>query len=452
MYVSWEPEAPPPTPTPSCVIGYDCPVQPGQCANGYSGNLIGHPCASGCAIGFGYEQQCQPSTCCEARSQYPPANGEHSEAGSGVWTSNALTVNGGMYVEVRCNAGYELTGRNLGFQLLGDWPDCSPQSGCIVSPNPGTCCYSFGANVNQRPWNWPTDASYEDCVNTVFTPSEICCESFTKDDSSGLTGDCGFNCDDEAVACERNSWCSWTNTHWYSGSAYKGVCSGGCSSSGGSNPECRFSQAIPADGSWRLEERTCVPISCGVYAAPAHGTVSPTSARAIGDTVTISCNAGYELTGDDRFSANPTCQANGQFTSGKLCTKRSCGPFPSIANGAVVPASGVVSGQSVVVFCNAGYQVTGDTSVVCDTGEYQIYSVSPSCGRISCGTLSIANGVVLTAGEMFLEDSTQVSCNAGFYLRLVRTLRSGRQSHAECTSLGEPNATPLVSFLQDHRP
>jgi hypothetical protein len=196
----------------------------------------------------------------------------------------------------------------------------------------------------------------------------------------------------------------------------------------------------------------CVPISCGVYAAPAHGTVSPTGARTVGQTVTISCNAGYELTGDERFSAQPTCQANGNFTSGKQCTRQSCGPFPNIAHGAAVPASGALSGQRVVVSCNAGYKVRGDSFVVCDTGLYRIYSAVPSCERISCGTLKIANGVALTAADMLFEDTTEVSCNAGFYLFLKRTLSSGSQSHAQCTSYGEPNATPLLFFLQDHRP
>ena len=361
MSNSYVPAAPLPARPSTCVIGYDCPVQPGQCANGYSGSLIGHPCASGCAIGFGYQQQCQPSTCCQARSQYPPSNGEHSEVGSGEWTSSALTVPGGEFTEVRCNAGYELTGRNLGFQLLGTWPNCGA-SGCTSS-----CCYNLGTNHNQRPWDWPSDADYSACTNA----------------------------------------------------------------------ECRFRQSIPADGSWRLEERTCTPISCGVYPAPSHATVSPTGARTFGQTVTISCNAGYELSGDARFSASPSCQSNGEFTSGKLCARRACGPFSDVPNGGVFPSSGALSGQRVVISCDAGYEVHGDDSILCDRGQYQI-TTAPSCERISCGTLQVNNGILisLTAANMLFGDTAEISCNAGYYLSRTRALSGGGQGHAECTAYG----------------
>jgi hypothetical protein len=124
MNSAYVPSAVPPALSTSCVAGVDCPVQPAACAQSLSSNMVGFPCESACAIGEGFDRQCQPSTCCQAANQYPPSNGEHSELGSGVWTSNPLSVPGGKYTEVRCNAGYELTGRNLGFQLLGDRPNC----------------------------------------------------------------------------------------------------------------------------------------------------------------------------------------------------------------------------------------------------------------------------------------------------------------------------------------
>ena len=162
MNNSYTPGSAPPTLSPPCVIGIDCPLQPDQCAYSNTSNLVGFRCASGCAIGSASGQQCQPTSCCLAANQYPPANGEHSELGSGVWTSSPLTVPGTAYTEVRCNAGYELTGRNLGMQLLGDAPNCG-SVGCTSS-----CCYpsTEASSYNQRPGDWPTDADYTACVST----------------------------------------------------------------------------------------------------------------------------------------------------------------------------------------------------------------------------------------------------------------------------------------------
>jgi hypothetical protein len=203
---------------------------------------------------------------------------------------------------------------------------------------------------------------------------------------------------------------------------------------GRTEAECRFQRSIPGSLQFEREERTCSPVSCGAYTAPANALVSPAGARSYQQTVDISCNSGYELTADDRFSATPTCQANGEFTSGKWCARTSCSPY-FIANGTTTPSAGAMSGQRMVISCNHGYQISGEASVVCDKGQYQI-STPPSCERISCGNLNIADGkVVMSTGTLF-GDTTKVACNAGFYLFRMRGTESAL--HAECTSYGEP--------------
>ena len=89
--------------------------------------------------------------------------------------------------------------------------------------------------------------------------------------------------------------------------------------------DCKFARAVPGASSWQVEERTCTPISCGSYVPPANGAVSPTGERTYGQTVTITCNAGYEPTTDERYSSTPSCQANGVFTTGKQCHQTPCG-------------------------------------------------------------------------------------------------------------------------------
>ena len=210
--------------------------------------------------------------------------------------------------------------------------------------------------------------------------------------------------------------------------------------------ECRFQRSIPGSLQYEREERTCSPVSCGAYTAPANASVSPTGARSYQQTVNISCNSGYELTADARLSASPTCQANGEFTSGKWCARRSCGPF-SVANGTTTPSAGAVSGQRMVISCNRGYQISGEASVACDKGQYQM-STLPSCERISCGNPIIANGKAIASTGMLFGDTTKVACNAGFYHFRMRGIEGAL--HAECTSYGEP--IPCSSACRNPKP
>jgi hypothetical protein len=190
-------------------------------------------------------------------------------------------------------------------------------------------------------------------------------------------------------------------------------------STSNTNTQCRFRQAIPGDGSWKLEQRTCSTISCGSYVPPLFGTVSPSGPLTYGQAVTITCNTGFELMGDDRASATPTCQAVGNFTSGKVCVEKSCGPFPAISRGTVFPASGVLSGQEVLVVCDDGYAVNGDSSIRCNRGAYQI-ATSPTCQRISCGVLQVVNGRSLPSTNILFGDSAQILCNTGYGLSRQR--------------------------------
>jgi len=345
MYNSYQPPAPAPSTPSTCTAGIDCPGQPSPCAQGYTGTIIGAPCVSGCAIGYG-EVTCQSPMCCKANSQSPPNNGQHSEIGSGVWQSTQLTVRGAAYVEVKCNAGYELSGRNLGFQGLGTRDNGYSYTLGTSGNNP----------INFRDFDWPSSSDHTSCVQVGtrrLSPSTLEAIPRRAHQDNGLTSEifslrdnsCQYANDgtcDEPQHCNRGTdsgdcstqgdTCQWAGdevcdepqhcsygTDWSDCSPGSG---GGGSGSSGSGSEsrrsgdtswntalsdCRFQQAIPGDGSWQLEERTCNPISCGSYPPVLYGTIMPTGERTMAQTVTISCNAGFTLTGDDRFSATPTC-------------------------------------------------------------------------------------------------------------------------------------------------
>ena len=81
-----------------------------------------------------------------------------------------------------------------------------------------------------------------------------------------------------------------------------------------------------------------------------------------------------------------------------------------------------------MVSCDDGYEVLGDASLLCDRGEYQ-FTTSPSCVRISCGLLSVENGMSQRQTTLMFGDTEEIQCNAGFDF-------SASEMHATCTAFG----------------
>jgi hypothetical protein len=109
------------------------------------------------------------------------------------------------------------------------------------------------------------------------------------------------------------------------------------------------------------------------------------------------------------------CWASGGFPEEDAASgaELACGPFSAIPNGAAFPDTGALSGHWAVVSCDYGYELTGEASFLCDRGTYQI-TTAPSCMRISCGLLSVENGQTNPQTEILFGDETEIQCNAGF--------------------------------------
>jgi len=331
-----------------------------------------------------------------------------------------LNIAGGTYVEVRCNAGYELSGRNLGFQFLGT----------------GHIGYRFtpGASGNNpsdyRDYNWPSNSDYTPCIqenrrrhlNPFSHKVAISRRAYQDKDDRNMSR--GLSVRDNSCRLANNGECDLPPN-----------CPVGTDSLDCDPPDssCQFSQSVPASGSWNLEPRTCTKVSCGSFPSVVGGTVTPSGERKFGETVAITCDTGFTLTGDNRFSATPVCQANGIFTSGKLCAKSACGSFsPVFSHGSAFPSSGVVSGQYLLITCDEGYEVRGDPSILCESGVYQTTN-QLSCHRNSCGNFQVANGRAVPSTNILFGDKADIKCNAGYFLSQQS---AGSQNQAECTTYG----------------
>jgi hypothetical protein len=339
-----------PTDPVPCVPGSTCPPIKEDCSYGYQFN--GFPCSSGCAQTNFNPATCVQRSCCKAVVN-PPSNAVHKIAGSeSSFVSQGLQLTGGNFIQIQCNTGYILSGRNLGIQQLGTLAVGATFS--ILN-----CFYRWGACGGS-----PKDSDYTPCIAGRLSSGPL--------PTSNTPG---------VIADNR----------------------------------CEFVQLVPGDGGWQLDgQRMCTLANCGKYIQPANGIVTPTTERKYGESVTITCNAGYELSGD-QYTSTPICQANGNFTSGKFCAPRTCAALSAPQHGLIFPPSGIASQQSVFLQCERGYETTTTANLICVNGQY-IGELS-TCSRVSCGSLIVPNGIVSRTGPVSFNSSISVACNTGYFLQ-----------------------------------
>lgn len=199
---------------------------------------------------------------------------------------------------------------------------------------------------------------------------------------------------------------------------------------------------------------TCVPVSCGRYPPPPNASVFPADDVTFGGGVTIVCEKGYILS--DGGNAAPTCQADGSFTQGKTCEQEregTCGAYPGLLNGQVMPPGSLPVWGSINLTCNDGYRLVvnyrggedrASPRCVSSLGRMEIDTVFDNsydrsgyvtgtpisrpradfshildarCDPVSCGSLLPPRyGFVEPVGEILFPGIVRIRCDEGYVL------------------------------------
>jgi hypothetical protein len=130
----------------------------------------------------------------------------------------------------------------------------------------------------------------------------------------------------------------------------------------------------------------CVRIYIGCKQCPPYtpvdfGSVGPLGPVGAGDSVQITCNAGYRLKlfpgGDD----TPMCKYNMQYTPGAECIGM-CQSMAAPPHGYLEPAEDVETFQWVTLGCDKGYKPVGNRYVMCKTDSTYLFehgACVPTC-------------------------------------------------------------------------
>ncbi|XP_078682392.1 polycystin-1-like protein 2 [Branchiostoma floridae x Branchiostoma belcheri] len=134
-----------------------------------------------------------------------------------------------------------------------------------------------------------------------------------------------------------------------------------------------------------------------------------TEGHLYGDTVTFSCDEGYELIG----SENRTCQANQSWSGAQTnCSRKACPelPLPDHAT----RTEGHLYGDTVTFSCNEGYELIGSENRTCQANQ-SWSGVQTNCSKKACSELPLPNHATRTEGHLY-GNTVTFSCNEGYEL------------------------------------
>ncbi|CAJ1086014.1 sushi%2C von Willebrand factor type A, EGF and pentraxin domain-containing protein 1 [Xyrichtys novacula] len=181
-----------------------------------------------------------------------------------------------------------------------------------------------------------------------------------------------------------------------------------------------------SNGTWSLPTPTCEAVKgCNSPKQMLHGRVQEHNLNT-GRAVEFQCDKGYNLVGDSLV----VCMGGSAWSSTfPTCQPKSCPAPPGLReerNGNRSQQEFFV-GQSVRVTCPKGLQVKGSGTVTCRPDQTWT-PLSSACERVSCGPpLHVANGVVRGAVFQF-GDVAAYSCFGGYVMEGVgrsRCLENG---------------------------
>ncbi|XP_078589324.1 complement receptor type 2-like [Branchiostoma floridae x Branchiostoma japonicum] len=181
----------------------------------------------------------------------------------------------------------------------------------------------------------------------------------------------------------------------------------------GYNPTGQTSLTCLLNGDWSANVPTCNRVQCPPLTAPTNGGLTPTGMNSYQDAVTFSCNTGYGLSG----ATTLRCQANGAWSDPiPTCQPGQCPTLTAPTNGMLTP-TGMTSYQDTVTFsCNAGYVLNGASTTTCQINLAWSDAV-PTCQRVQCPSLgTLTNGVLRPSGATSYQDVVEFICNLGYQL------------------------------------
>ncbi|XP_041364224.1 uncharacterized protein LOC121379643 [Gigantopelta aegis] len=170
-------------------------------------------------------------------------------------------------------------------------------------------------------------------------------------------------------------------------------------------------QICDINGKWRPEQPpNCAIISCGSPSVPDNAVLVSLDKITYGGVAVYRCIEGYDLVGDSSI----TCTASG-WESLPICEIITCAKVNPPENGRVDSEENHY-GAVRVYYCDKGFYLVGSAQAHCQANRTWSTDV-PQCLPYSCpAVIGILNGTTNSTGRVLVGQTVVVFCDAGFTL------------------------------------
>ncbi|XP_018585768.2 sushi, von Willebrand factor type A, EGF and pentraxin domain-containing protein 1 isoform X1 [Scleropages formosus] len=168
-----------------------------------------------------------------------------------------------------------------------------------------------------------------------------------------------------------------------------------------------------SSGTWSPHSVQCSPVPCTLPANLTHVIVVGRDPTPVGETVTVSCEEGFQLQGPSISQ----CQPGGAWlpSFSHSCVVVSCGKPLPLHHGRVTGDS-FNFGDMVIYECLSGFQLQGDAVKICQSDK--LWSgVHPLCEAVFCGPPPLVQGAIVIETSQTYQSNVTYVCESG--LRLV---------------------------------
>ncbi|XP_056129721.1 C4b-binding protein alpha chain-like isoform X3 [Lampris incognitus] len=169
-------------------------------------------------------------------------------------------------------------------------------------------------------------------------------------------------------------------------------------------------------GAWSPVNLRCGRKDCGNPGQVPNGEIHIKTDTLFGDRVTVTCNIGYYMIGQDEL----LCGDKGWLGRLPVCEVVKCLQAPAVENAyPPSPADDVYTyGQVVKYTCLKDYTLNGSSSLTCSEDK-KFKPDPPTCIKVVCPSLDVPNGRWIAGARppYGYKDFVEFQCNNGFVMQ-----------------------------------
>ncbi|XP_052215012.1 sushi, von Willebrand factor type A, EGF and pentraxin domain-containing protein 1-like isoform X1 [Dreissena polymorpha] len=300
-------------------------------------------------------------------------------------------------VDIVCDLGFNMTGNKTAECLANGTWNVNASCERVLCPNTSPISNS---SINDQ-----LKYAYQDVVtitcNEGFNMTGNSTAECRSNGTWGVSGIC------ERIKClntttVNNSSITYQETYYYQ-DVVNITCHEGFNMSGDTTAKCL------KDGTWNVSGK-CDRVQCSNTTLN-NSSISNQVTHYYQDVVNITCNIGFQMKGD----GTAQCLSNGMWNLSGTCERIQCSNTTTMNYSSITNSDKYYYQDVVNITCNEGYNITGDSQAKCHSDG--TWKVNGTCERIQClKTATVNNSSMKSQSPFYYLDVVNITCDEGFIM------------------------------------